>query len=84
MSNGFSREEMAIIKNARKCGEYDNYEVRRAKFCELLRRIGRNPNSHYIRFAYSIGQNLVLDESDIIDFMESIWGLSSSDIYCVL
>ncbi len=83
MSN-FSKEEIRIIKDARRCGEYDDYEVRRAKFCELLRRIGRNPSPHYIRFAYSIGQNLVLDESDIVDFMGSIWGLSSSDIYrCV-
>lgn len=81
MSSVFSKQEQAIIKGARECGEYYSYEVRRAKFYELLRRIGKNPSSHYIKFAYAIGQNLVLDESDIVDIIHDVWGLSSSDIY---
>lgn len=81
MSGIFSSQEKAILKGAKECGEYYSYEIRRNKFYELLSRLGRNPSRHYIKFAYAIGQNLVLDESDIVDIMCDVWGISSSDIY---
>ncbi len=81
MAGSFSRQEQTIILDARKWGEYQNYEARQSKFYELLRRIGRDHDGHAIKFAYAIGQNLVLDESDIVDIMGDAWGLSSDEIY---
>lgn len=81
MAGGFSRQEQAVILDARRYGECQGYSARRSKFYELLRRIGRSPDGHAIRFAYAIGQNLVLDESDIVEIMQDVWGLSSDSIY---
>lgn len=81
----FTREERNLILKVRKWAENQSYETRRAYFYDLLRRIGSRPDYKDIRFAYSIAQNLVLDESDLIDIMCSVWGLSEDDIYgCVI
>lgn len=71
MAKELNREERALIKRAQELSN-DDYEARRTLFKNKLY-ADRN-NYHAARFVYSIGDNLVLDESDIIDFVTDIWG----------
>lgn len=80
----FSRDEIKLIKKVREWAEYQSYDTRRNYFYRVLNEIGHNPTSHEVKFAYSISQNLVLDESDLIEIMSDFWGMSHDEIYrCV-
>lgn len=80
----WSRDERSILNDARTFGQrYDEveyYELRRDRFRESIRRIGSRPTGHEIAFLYYIGQNLRLDEGDILNIMEYILDLDESDI----
>lgn len=79
--SSFSRQDIALIKKVRKWAESNSYDSRRNYFYAFLDDIGRSPSGYEVRLAYSIAQNLVLDESDLIDIMGEVWGLSSDEIY---
>lgn len=82
--SSFSSQEVALIKKVRNWAEYQSYDSRRNYFYRVLNEISRNPSSHNIKLAYSIAQNLVLDESALVDMMCDVWGISESEIYrCV-
>lgn len=80
----FSSQEIALINRAKELS-YGDYEMRRNYFKEALRRTrsGRY-DAHTANLLYSIGCNLVLDESDIIDFVTEIWGISESDFHSMV
>ncbi len=81
MAKEFDREEVAMIKRAQELSNGD-YEARRTLFKNVLRESYADRNNyHAARLIYSIGCNLVLDESDIIDFVTDIWGISEDKFY---
>lgn len=77
----FTREERALVEKARELS-YGDYEMRRSFFKQALRTMyPYRTDYHVARVIYSIGSNLVLDESDIIDFVTEIWGISEDRFY---
>lgn len=77
----FSRDEIKLFDYARSIQDGD-YEMRRNYFKRALNEFyNYRRNYHYARLVYGIGQHLVLDESDIIDFVEEYWGMSKDELY---
>ncbi len=84
MASEFTRQEKAIIARAIELSEGD-YEMRRNYFKEVLHRLYSYRNDHHsARLVYAIGSNLVLDESDIIDFVTDIWGISEDRFHSMI